>query len=222
MAATFRPHHAWCRRHDRGRCRGRLRDRRAGVWESTRRADRRGPRGSRPFEPLAYSAQNLYAALSAADSAAASAFLSGRIETAANQARYRQALADAASAGGRDRGGPRCGDPHRDGGFGATVRVRGWSSLRGPTTGRGSRSGPRTCGVSSLMQTALLPGAGESSRAILPRSTTTSAPSGSTPVLSLVLLVLVLAAIGVGSVIVPARTGCSTLGSSWRLLRCCW
>ena len=49
-------------------------------------------------EPFAYSAQKLYAALSAADAAAASAFLSGGIETAPMRARYQQALADAASA----------------------------------------------------------------------------------------------------------------------------
>ena len=49
-------------------------------------------------EPLAYAAQNLYAALSAADAAAASAFLSGGIEAATIRARYQQALADAASA----------------------------------------------------------------------------------------------------------------------------
>ncbi|HEX2399845.1 MAG TPA: hypothetical protein VHJ79_07635, partial [Mycobacterium sp.] len=49
-------------------------------------------------EPFAYAAQNLYAALSAADAAAASAFLSGGIETAEMRAKYQQALADAASA----------------------------------------------------------------------------------------------------------------------------
>ena len=73
-------------------------------------------------EPFAYAAQNLYAALSAADAAAASAFLSGGIETAAMRARYQQALADAASAlADVDRGDHRYGDPHRGGGdIGAT------------------------------------------------------------------------------------------------------
>lgn len=46
-------------------------------------------------EPLAYAAQNLYAALSAADAAAASAFLSGGIETAPMREQYQQALARA-------------------------------------------------------------------------------------------------------------------------------
>ena len=48
-------------------------------------------------EPFAYAAQNLYADLSAADAAAATAYLSG-IETPQQRARYQQALADAASA----------------------------------------------------------------------------------------------------------------------------
>src|SRR6185295_16329979 len=49
-------------------------------------------------EPFAYAAQNLYAALSAADAAAASAFLSGGIETGPMRAQYQQALARASSA----------------------------------------------------------------------------------------------------------------------------
>ncbi|WP_264038706.1 hypothetical protein [Mycolicibacterium hodleri] len=49
-------------------------------------------------EPFAYSAQKLYAALSAADAAAATEYLSGGLETAPMRARYQQALADAAEA----------------------------------------------------------------------------------------------------------------------------
>ncbi|MGW4367130.1 hypothetical protein ACWEKT_15935 [Nocardia takedensis] len=49
-------------------------------------------------EPVAFAAQRLYVALSAADAAAAEAFLSGGIESPAIRARYRQALADAAAA----------------------------------------------------------------------------------------------------------------------------
>ena len=49
-------------------------------------------------EPFAYSAQNLYAALSSADAAAAAAFLSGGIQTSAMRGQYQQALAAAASA----------------------------------------------------------------------------------------------------------------------------
>lgn len=49
-------------------------------------------------EPFAYNAQKLYAALSAADAAAATEYLSGGLETAPMRARYQQALADAAEA----------------------------------------------------------------------------------------------------------------------------
>lgn len=49
-------------------------------------------------EPLAYAGQRLYVALSAADAAAATAFLSGGIESPEVRARYQQALADAAAA----------------------------------------------------------------------------------------------------------------------------
>ncbi|WP_233434375.1 hypothetical protein [Nocardia yamanashiensis] len=49
-------------------------------------------------EPLADAAQRLYVALSAADAAASSAFLSGGIESPEVRTRYRQALTDAAVA----------------------------------------------------------------------------------------------------------------------------
>ncbi|MBH0780418.1 hypothetical protein IT779_29515 [Nocardia sp. NEAU-351] len=49
-------------------------------------------------EPVAFAAQRLYVALSAADAAAAEAFLSGGIESPQVRARYQQALADAAAA----------------------------------------------------------------------------------------------------------------------------
>ncbi|WP_329409526.1 hypothetical protein OG563_44175 [Nocardia vinacea] len=49
-------------------------------------------------EPLAYAAQTLYVALSAADASAATAFLSGGIESPVVRGQYQQALAEAASA----------------------------------------------------------------------------------------------------------------------------
>ncbi|MFQ6395387.1 hypothetical protein ACLMAJ_18210 [Nocardia sp. KC 131] len=49
-------------------------------------------------EPLAYAAQSLYVALSAADASAAAAFLSGGIESPEVRGRYQQSLADAAGA----------------------------------------------------------------------------------------------------------------------------
>ena len=99
-------------------------------------------------EPFAYAAQNLYAAPSAADAAAASAYLSG-IETpphagAVSASPGRRGI----GAGRRDRGGHRRQHPQRR--WRRFRRnwlpTRGWSSRRGPTTGRDSPSGPRTCG----------------------------------------------------------------------------
>ncbi|WP_433191725.1 hypothetical protein ACQP1G_23600 [Nocardia sp. CA-107356] len=49
-------------------------------------------------EPLAYAAQTLYVALSAADASAATAFLSGGIESPQVRGKYQQALAAAAAA----------------------------------------------------------------------------------------------------------------------------
>ncbi|MQY24781.1 hypothetical protein NRB56_03340 [Nocardia sp. RB56] len=49
-------------------------------------------------EPLADAAQRLYVALSAADASAASAFLSGGVESPQIRAQYRQSLTDAANA----------------------------------------------------------------------------------------------------------------------------
>ncbi|MDA2891161.1 hypothetical protein PDG61_09570 [Mycolicibacterium sp. BiH015] len=49
-------------------------------------------------EPFAFAAQNLYAALSEADAAAASAFLSGGIQTPTMRDRYRRAIAAATAA----------------------------------------------------------------------------------------------------------------------------
>ncbi|MEV5834755.1 hypothetical protein [Nocardia sp. NPDC052112] len=49
-------------------------------------------------EPLAYAAQTLYVALSSADASAATAFLSGGIESPQVRGQYQQALAEAAAA----------------------------------------------------------------------------------------------------------------------------
>ncbi|MEV0338338.1 hypothetical protein AB0H49_04865 [Nocardia sp. NPDC050713] len=68
-----------------------------GANQSSGKIDRRDAALART-EPLAYAAQNLYVSLSAADAAAAEAFLTGGIETPQVRARYQQALADAADA----------------------------------------------------------------------------------------------------------------------------
>ena len=76
-------------------------------------------------EPFAYAAQNLYAALSAADAAAASAFLSGGIETAPMRDAIPTSLgARRVGTRRRDRRHDGYSNPHRDGGdIGATGGV---------------------------------------------------------------------------------------------------
>lgn len=160
-------------------------------------------------EPLAYAAQNLYAALSAADAAAASAFLSGGIETAPIRASYQQALADAASALSDVTAGTTD--------VGTRAAVAEISAQLAAYTGlvesaRVNNRQELTVGsaylreASSLMRTALLPGAERIYTRNLAALDGDQRAVGSLPTASLVLLVLVLAAIGVGSMILLGRT----------------
>jgi hypothetical protein len=160
-------------------------------------------------EPLAYSAQKLYAALSAADAAAASAFLSGGIETAAMRARYKQALADAASALADVTAGTTDAE--------ARTAVAEMSAKLAAYTGlvETARANDRQGFVigsaylreaSTLMQTALLPGAEKIYSGDLAALNDDQRGVGSLPTISLVLLGLVLAASVVGSVILVGRT----------------
>jgi hypothetical protein len=160
-------------------------------------------------EPLAYSAQKLYAALSAADAAAASAFLSGGIETGPMRARYEQALADAASALADVTPGTTDSE--------ARKRVAEMSAKLAAYTGlvEAARANNRQGfpigsaylrEASSLMQTELLPTAEKIYSGDLTTLNDDQRAVGSLPTISLVLLGLVLAAIVVGSVILVGRT----------------
>jgi hypothetical protein len=160
-------------------------------------------------EPLAYSAQKLYAALSAADAAAASAFLSGGIETAAMRTRYTQALADAASALADVTAGTTDAE--------ARTAVAEMSAKLAAYTGlvETARANDRQGFVigsaylreaSTLMQTALLPGAEKIYSSNLATLNDDQRAVGTVPTIGLVLLGLVLAAIVVGSVILVRRT----------------
>ena len=160
-------------------------------------------------EPLAYSAQNLYAALSAADAAAASAFLSGGIETDPMRARYKQALAEAASALTDVTAGTTDAD--------ARTTVADMSAKLAAYTGlvESARANNRQGfpigsaylrEASSLMQSALLPGAEKIYSGDLATLNGDQHAVGSVPTVSLVLLGLVLAAIVVGSAILVGRT----------------
>jgi hypothetical protein len=160
-------------------------------------------------EPLAYAAQNLYAALSAADAAAASAFLSGGIETAPIRASYQQALADAASALSDVTAGTTDADT-RAAVAEISAQLAAYTGL--VESARVNNRLELTVGsaylreASSLMRIELLPGAEHIYDRNLEALDRDQRAVGSVPAASLVLLVLVLGAIGVGSVILFRRT----------------
>jgi hypothetical protein len=160
-------------------------------------------------EPLAYAAQNLYAALSAADATAASAFLSGGIETAASEARYRQALADAASALADATAGTTDADT-RTVMAEISAQLAAYTGLVESARANNRQGFPIGSAylreASSLMQTALLPGAERIYTGNLAAVDEDQRAVGSAPMVSLVLLVLVLATFAVGSVVVFGRT----------------
>lgn len=159
-------------------------------------------------EPFAYAAQNLYAALSAADAAAASEYLSAK-ETAPVRARYQEALAEAASALADATAGSADTDT-RTAVANITAQLATYTGL--VESARANNLQGHVIGsaylreASLLMQATLLPGAekiylrnlttfGEGQRAV-----------GAVPIASLALLGMAFTAIVVGSVIVFART----------------
>jgi hypothetical protein len=159
-------------------------------------------------EPFAYSAQNLYAALSADAAAAASAFLSG-IETAPMRARYQQALAGAASALADATAGAADANT-RTAVAEISAQLAAYTGL--VESARANNRQGLTVGsaylreASSLMQTTLLPGAERIYTGNLAAVDEDQRAVGSAPTVGLVLLVLVLVAIGVGSVMLSGRT----------------
>ncbi|WP_232004775.1 hypothetical protein [Mycobacterium sp. ACS1612] len=160
-------------------------------------------------EPFAYAAQNLYAALSAADAAAASAFLSGGIETGPMRAQYKQAVARAASALADATAGTTD--------LAARTAMAEISDQLTAYTGlvEAARANNRQGHVigsaylreaSALMQTSLLPGAEKIYTADLETVERDQQAIGSLPIVSLVLLAFALAAIVVASVVMYRRT----------------
>jgi hypothetical protein len=160
-------------------------------------------------EPFAFAAQNLYAALSAADAAAATAFLSGGIETAEMRAKYQQALADAASALADTTAGTTDTETR-------TKMAKISSQLAAYTalveSARANNRQGYVIGsaylreASSLMQTSQLPAAQDIYKANLDTLEADQSAIGSLPIVSLTLLALALIAIGVASVIMYRRT----------------
>ncbi|WP_405182229.1 hypothetical protein OG225_14895 [Nocardia sp. NBC_01377] len=160
-------------------------------------------------EPLAFAAQRLYVALSAADAAAAEAFLSGGIETPAIRARYQQALADAASALAEATAGA------SDAG---TRSIVARISAELPTftglveTARANNRQGFPVGsaylreASGLMQDSLLKNAEELSTARFAAVREDQSRIAALPLTTAGLLLLVLLACGVGSVLLVRRT----------------
>ncbi|MGY4653534.1 hypothetical protein ACVWWN_007330 [Mycobacterium sp. URHB0021] len=159
-------------------------------------------------EPFAYSAQNLYAALSAADAAAATEFLSAR-ETAPVRERYQQALAAASSALADATAGSTDLDT-RTAVAETTAQLAAYTGL--VESARANNLQWHVTGsaylreASTLMQAKLLPGAERIYSRNLATVDANQGIVGSTPRASLLLLGLSLGAIGIGSAILFART----------------
>lgn len=159
-------------------------------------------------EPLAYAAQNLYVALSTADAAAATAYLSG-IETPSQRAKYQQALADAASALADTSAGATDADTRKSVAQ-ISAQLAAYTGLI-ESARANNRQGYAVGSAylreaSSLMQTTLLPGAERIFTGDLAGVDEDQRVVGSTPIVSLVLLVLVLVAIVIGSLLLTRRT----------------
>jgi hypothetical protein len=159
-------------------------------------------------EPFAYAAQNLYAALSAADAAAASAFLSG-IETPSMRARYQQAIADSAAALTDVTAGAT--DPAtRKAVADITTQLAAYTGMI--ESARANNRQGFVVGsaylreASSLMQNTMLPGAERIYADDLHTLGSDQRAVGSPPVVGFVLLGLAFVAIGIASMIVFGRT----------------
>ena len=160
-------------------------------------------------EPFAYAAQNLYAASSAADAAAATAFLSGGNQTPLMRARYQQALASAASALADATAGAPDADTRK-----ALAQVSAhlatYTGLVEAARANNVHGFPIGSAylreASSSMQNDLLPGAEKIYSADLARVDQAQRRVGSLPKAGLALLVIALAAIVTGSVVMSRRT----------------
>jgi hypothetical protein len=160
-------------------------------------------------EPFAYAAQNLYAASSAADAAAATAFLSGGDQTPLMRVRYQQALASAASALADATAGAPDAET-RKALAEVSAQLATYTGLVEAARANNAQGFPIGSAylreASSSMQTKLLPGAEKVYAADLAGVEQAQRHVGSLPKVSLALLVVALAAIGIGSAIMFKRT----------------
>jgi hypothetical protein len=160
-------------------------------------------------EPFAYAAQNLYAASSAADAAAATAFLSGGNQTPLMRARYQQAMAAATSALANATAGAPDIDT-RKALAEVSAQLTTYAGLveaaRANNVQRFPLGSSYLGEASSLMQTQLLPGAEKVYNADLTGVDDAQRRIGSLPKVSLALLVLAVLAIVVSSAVMAKRT----------------
>ncbi|WP_328402039.1 hypothetical protein [Nocardia sp. NBC_00403] len=160
-------------------------------------------------EPLAYAAQSLYVALSAADASAAAAFLSGGIESPEVRGRYQQALADAAGALAEATTGASDAQTR-------SIVARITADLPAYTglveTARANNRQGFPVGsaylreASMLMQNSLLPNAEQLSKNRFAAVRGDQNDIGALPLTSIALLLSVSAACGVGSYVLLQRT----------------
>lgn len=159
-------------------------------------------------EPFANAAQNLYVALSAADAASASAFLAGE-ETGPTRERYQQALADAAAALTDVTSGT-TDHATRTAAADISAQLTAYTGLVEAARANSRQGFPVGSAylreASSLMQKTMLPGAEKIFTTNLAAVDADQRAIGSFPLVSVVLLLVTLAAIAVGSVIVYGRT----------------
>jgi hypothetical protein len=159
-------------------------------------------------EPFANAAQNLYAALSAADAAAASAFLSAE-ETGPMRERYQQALADAAAALTDVTAGATDAET-RGAAAQVSAQLSKYTGLVETARANNRQGFPIGSAylreASSLMQGTMLPGAEKIFTHNLAAVEEDQGAVGTLPLVGLALLAVALAAIAVGSVLVYRRT----------------
>jgi hypothetical protein len=160
-------------------------------------------------EPFAYAAQNLYAALSSADAAAATSFLSGGTQTPLMRARYQQALTAAASAlADATAGAPDVAT--REALAAISARLVTYSGLveaaRANNVQRFPLGSAYLREASSVMQNDLLPAARSILSAGLARVDQAQRQVASPPIASVVSLTVALATIGACSVLMLTLT----------------
>ncbi len=161
------------------------------------------------LEPVAYAAQNLYAASSAADAAAATIFLSGGTQTPLMRARYQQALAGAAGAlADATAGAPDVAS--RTALAEVSAHLTTYTGLVEAARANNIQGFPIGSAylreASSLMQTRLLPAAESVYAADLARVDDAQRGIAALPVLGLALWAATLVVIGVGSAVLSRRT----------------